>query len=365
MELYVFNDPTVWGSYYMTDGSSSDAGTIYNTQWGTSVDEAVETFTGQTEAWRSVYYGVTGDLDCTSLTDQGNLVACQSVVRPIDLGHPCPGSITVVNIPQVVQYQAGDTVEYLQAAQMPDCYAGRAKDGFYMPLRLDENHQKWHSAREDLCIDATNSSWVVAASGLECTIDTSAGTHKTTGLYPNIAAAGTQDSHWVGDRHLAPCTRYVGAICFQNLHEDAALRLTFRGGWELQVQPGTLQTPFQKPSVKHDPVAEESYFSIRRQMKDAYPAAFNHDGTLWRVIKAIASTLAPLVEAIPYVGPGIVAAGRAIGKAIDKKQKRAALRGKLKQLGAAAKLVPMPAKGAAMPVVPKRKAPRIEVLYRK
>jgi hypothetical protein len=321
-EIYVFNDPTCWGCYYADDagGGHNALATMPNTQWGADVDAATWAFIEQNERWRGVYYGVTMDLDATALTDQGNLVSCQTVVKPMSFGRPTPGSISRGVIPEVVAYQVNDTVEYVQAAQMPDVYAGKLKEGVYLPLRLDENHQRWHCAAEDLSLDGTATSWTIGASGLDAVVpgNSTAGT-TSGGLYPGIAAGGTSAAGiWEGAVHLRPCSSYVGAICIQNINAAASLRFTFRGGWELQVQPGTLQTPFQKPSVMYDPVAEEAYFAVRRQMKDAYPAAYNHFGKLWAVIKTIAGFLGPAVKSIPVVGESIATIASAIGRSVDR-----------------------------------------------
>jgi len=358
-QIYVFNDPTVHACFYAADSAGAvAAGCIVNQQWGNTVSAATDAFIAQNEAWRGVYYGCTVQLDCTSLTNQGTVAACQSIAKPIDLGHVNYAGSTPTTYPRVVRFQDADTPEYVQALQMPDCYIGKAVDGVYLPLRLDENHQRWHTISEDYSMDATSTNWTISGRQIVPALATMG----VSGLYPNLANAYFT-TVWNGDVHLLPCSKFVGTIAFENLHEDAALRLIFRSGYELMVQPGTIQTPFQKPSIEHDPEATDAYFAIRRKMKDAFPASYNDEGKLWSVIKSVAGALSPLVGAIPYIGPGLVMAGKAFGKAVDAKRARASMmaagRAALmrsmpkRKVTYGTKVVKMPSPEAAMPRIPK------------
>jgi hypothetical protein len=316
-QVYVYADPTCFGCYYTDDGAGhADTACIPNTVYGADVPTATAAFCAQAEQWRAVYYAATAVLDATDLTNSGNVVACQAVARPFNLGHVNYGGQTNIARFNIVQFQAEDTVEYVQAAQMPDCYTGRARDGVYMPLRMDPQFAIWRDQGSDLVLDASSAHWPTAGTELQ-TITVGASTAQTTGLYPDLVNAWYNTNQWSGDRHLMPCVANIGALCFENLNPAAALRITFRAGFETRVQPGSIQTPQQKPSIPYDRAAVEGYFAIRRQLKDAYPASYNDLGTLWKIIKGVAGFLEPAVSAIPGVGPAAVTIAKAVGKAVD------------------------------------------------
>lgn len=321
-EIYFRTDPAAPVAYYTRDiGNTHVANaTVHNTALGTSVALASAQVPTLFESWRVSHAGITVDLDATSLTNQGNLVACQSVCVPIVASHPALGSAALVGTTNICFYQAEDTPEYETAAIMPNAYVGLAKDGCYMPLKLDANHQKWWTPSEAEVLDGSNIA--PSANGRYYGIPgISPGVQVSNGLYPGVDPVWWEPATGIyhGTVHLLPCTQTIGTIAFKNLHVDAHLRLTFRLGVEATVEPGTTLTPYQHPSAEFDREAIDDYFYISRRMKDAYPSSYNSFGKLWDVIKSIASGMSPLVKMIPYVGDGLVAAGSAIGRAVDRR----------------------------------------------
>lgn len=362
-EIYFKSDPASPVCYYTRDVGNAhiENDSVWNTALGSSVAIATTNMAASFESWRVTSAGLTVNLDATALTNQGNLVAAQTVVKPVMAFHPSAGTAARLCEYNVCFYQADDTTEYEQAAIMPNAYVGLAKEGCYMPLKLDSNHQRWHCPGDNLSLDG--SLVTPALTGYNIPVADPA-VEVSAGLYPGLAPVWWEaaDGEWHGDVHAMPCTDNVGAICFKNLHLDAHLRLTFRIGVEATVQPGTALTPFQHQSAEYDPEAIFDYFYISRRMKDAYPAAYNDWGKLWDVIKGIAKGLGPFVKEIPLVGPAMYMAGSAIGKAIDARTKAAKAQKKQMNALAAAldvgRSVPWPSKAPPLPPKPTRAAPR-------
>lgn len=317
-------DPTCPVSCYGTDSDGTHPFTqdVPNTVWGANVNDATLAFTDAVEAWRVAYAGVTVNLDAPVMTNQGNVVAAQYVPMPVDLG-PCTyGTHPTVN--HVVKYQVADAPVYEMVMQMPSAYTGLAKDGVYMPLKLDSNHQKWWTASDGMVFDASGAAWTLDVNGNSWIPPTLTAGTCGVGLYPATnelwwEAAGAPDG-WEGGVHLLPCSQQVGCIAFKNLHQDSALRITYRLGVECCVQPGTPLTPSQHISPEYDREAIESYYAIARRLNDAYPASYNDMGKLWEVIKQIATFIGPAVRVLPY-GEPVTQLASAVGKAIDKSVK--------------------------------------------
>lgn len=333
-EVYFTTDPSAPVCFYTRDtgGAHTYNHTTHNTAWGNSVTDAATNFSNAFESWRVCYAGLTANLDATSLTNQGSVVACQVVAAPVDLGH-VSGTLAAGGAAacayNVLAYQPGDTPEYVQSAIMPNAYTGLAREGVYMPLRLDSNHQRWWTPSEARCMDVSGlaintKAYKVPSAAWPGLIGD--------GFYPATAGAYFDPaSGWNGDVHLRPCTNLIGAMCFVGLHLDATIRLTFRIGVEGTVEPGTALTPYQHESAEYDPVAVDTYYAIARKMKDAYPASFNDLGKLWGVIKQIATFLGPSVREIPVVGPSVAAIASQIGRSVDRAMAKSALAKREKQ----------------------------------
>jgi hypothetical protein len=321
-EIYPLSEPTRLASYFAkaTDNTHSMNGCWINESIGgnpTAVN-IVEAFTNEVEAWRLMYSGVTVLLDANALSNQGSVVACQSVARPRSLGHPTLGPLQTapfytVAAPEVIRYQPEDTPEYNIVMMQPGSMSGAAADGVYMPIKLDSNHVEWHDAR-DVCFQADM--WETA--GVDSYEFPVAGV-PSGALYAGAACAypsGDEENCWLGTRCLRPCTNNIGAICFRNLAPTAALKLTFRTGFEYQITPGNGLMPYVKQSPPLDRQALDYYYAVSGYMRDAYPASFNDLDTMWKVISTIAGIVAPAVREIPFVGPALVEAGKAVGKTV-------------------------------------------------
>jgi len=187
---------------------------------------------------------------------------------------------------------------------MPQAYQGLSKEGCYMPLRLTESAQVWHGEH-----DEHSSVGVTALFGVTSE-DTGLATlpNSATAVYDfpfeGLATCRYNDSAGTryvrtGDVTSCLCNGIVGHVCMVNLDLTTRITLTYRYGFEIQVQPGSLLTPQQMISPMFDPDAIATYFRVSRELSDAYPEEFNSLGKIWDVIKRVADSVLPH---IPYVG---------------------------------------------------------------
>jgi len=306
-----FNDPTAPGSFLAQnmDSTNPASGTLVNATLADTLPNALTAW-NSVERWRCCYYGVTVYLDAPAVANQGSIVVAQHPAIPVCYGHPMSASLYVL-VPQLVRYQEGDTPAYATLMQMPNSFMGLAKDGAYIPLRLDSNHAVWHDHR-DISVDATGQYW--SPTSIQSAVP--ANHAATSGLYV-VDSAYQSGGNWGGGLHLLPCTSGVASVSLQGLSKDATVRIVVRHGYEVQVLPGTAYAPFLRMAPGLDLQAVDTYYAVARSLKDSYPAEYNDLGKLWNVIKTIISKIAPaaipVVESLPG-GKAIVAVTRGIGQ---------------------------------------------------
>jgi hypothetical protein len=307
-----------------------------NTQLaGTYHGDKMTSLRSQAERWRLAYMSVTLIQDASALENQGTIVACQTPLKPLMMPYlatphnALASSAAVPSLTTGVQvWTEGDLCSYTKTQSMPNSYSGPAKEGCYMPLKLTRTHQQWRSAADlvyNLYAPAVTDNGVLTA-------PTSAGTDwpfnsTTTGLPRPYYQSTTQEWSLSSARVTsALCNDVAGRISGLNLSVNARYHVFVRAGYELQVQPGTTLTPFQRISPRSDEMAVATYFAIAREMKDAYPEEYNSFGKLWDIISSIAKTVAPALSAVPVVGPVLPSAvmaaagiGDRLRKALSKK----------------------------------------------
>jgi hypothetical protein len=331
-EIHVTAEPTIFASVATRDAGNDHADLLFhfNTALGTDVQGAVDGWAGAgLERWRLAYYGVTVYLDAPATASQGSIVAAQYSVRPLlhSVASFDNAGARMLSRDLVVEYQPSDTPVYETLHQQANSYAGLALDGCYMPLKLDGDLGAWHDMR-DLVMDG--SGWAAQAGAETIEIPTDAGL--CTGLYAGYARGffdpgDGAPGEFAGGRHFLPLQANLGTIAFRGLSLNASVRVVYRVGVEAMAQPGTQFAPFMKAAPGYDAVAVDTYFRIARELKDAYPAEYNSLGTLWNVIKSVASKVAPVVLPMmgPFAGPVKLAAnavGGLVDKALEKRESR-------------------------------------------
>lgn len=321
--------PISFGMVVAIDDSAAhtDAHTIYNSQiTGAAHSDKFVQWRAMAQRWRMTYYGATLYQDGADLTNQGSLVAAQYPVHGTTMALS-PGVFAggAFGLAQAVRmgltYQTGtagyDRPDFTLLSNMPNAYYGRSRDGCYVPLILTNSCQKWHGEHDVV-------SWLGNSN-----------TYNTTGM-PVSTAVST--AHWpfngldVLNQNGGAGTSLVGSdvsqtsrmandvwgmIAAQNLALTTSFTVVIRCGYEIQCQPGTVLTPQLRVSPRYDPKALASYYSIRREMKDAYPADYNDWSKIWGVIKKVAATVLPGVAMMGPIGAGISAAAGPVASVID------------------------------------------------
>jgi hypothetical protein len=310
--------------------------------------------------WRLAYMAVTCYQDGPALSDQGTIVVAQVPQTPKLFSASCFGSINTGELStnvavlrhQVAQFTDVDRPNYDASQAMPNAYFNNSRFGAYVPLKLTETCQDWVS---DSCniIPASNfndTGFEEAGDDPEnvfarkggILVQPGAGLFQnqtypftgTTNLVPyGSTSLGSvyidptaENSSDMGECTSALCNGLVAHICGTNLSVLTSFSFFIRAGFEMQVQPLSVMSPHQKLSPKYDSLALNSYFSIARELKDAYPADYNDLGKILKVIGDAAVNGGRVLSGIPNVyaqaigqvmtsgGPMLSAFGDAIHK---------------------------------------------------
>lgn len=322
-ELTFLNDPSIFCAV-RTMTSAGDHTTVYNihnTALGVTPVAAALGFSGAfVERWRMAYGSVTVYADGPSLANQGSVVAAQYPARPYRISVPSMATGPTAFVGYGLRYpidrwQAQDSPGFDTLLSMPNSYSGLAKDGVYMPMKLDSNHAAWHDHR-DLVYDA--SLWTTH--GTTELVPVTSEVAATVGGFPYYSipplTSTIATGEWLGSPHLAPMLDNLGQICFKNLGPDVNLSLAIRMGVEVMVQPASTYRSFLHLSPVFDPMALGTYFKIARELKDAYPSDYNDLGKLWDVIKSAARIISPFMGLVPG-GSLIREAASLAGKGVD------------------------------------------------
>jgi len=283
----------------------------------------------QAARWRLAYMSCTIVQDGADLSNQGTIVAAQSIVSPLKVN--CDVQVVdgvthttnlVVAQPHVLCFDPQMIPVYANLQSMPNAYFARSKEGLYMPLKLTRTHQNWRSTADAIQYTmgsaGTGPNWLTGGS---VTLTNGTDTWPFPGFATATPFAGVGTVPGVTSDL---CNDIWGSIAWNNLALTTSLRVFYRVGYELQVMPGTELTPFQSVSPKYDPRALLDYYAISRELKDAYPENFNSLGKIWDEISGVLKMAAPVVSMIPGYGSlvgGVMTGAQAIGDTIRRATK--------------------------------------------
>jgi hypothetical protein len=241
-------------------------------------------------------------------------------------------------------YDQDDYPQYDRSQALPNAYFARSDAGAYVPLKLTNTHQKWHSLDEAVMVandlssalippdlGVLNTTGGVAIQGVPTLSDI-----PPTGSYPfpslmpcvrvaNVSSVGrTSTVMAIGQSTSEMCNDTWAHISARNLSQSCSYSFFVRAGFEVQTCPSSPMSPQVRLSPPYDPMALDHYYAIARELKDAYPADYNDLGKLWDVIKSTANFALPYVKRIPWgVGssiaglePGVRAGVSALEKAL-------------------------------------------------
>jgi len=335
-DLDVLPHPVQFGALYSHggEGQTPEYVDILNSQLsGATHTYKYTALLGLAQRWRMTYCGVTLYQDGAALTNQGTMVAGQRPVHETELftttglfvpntapdtGRSCLDNTKAVANRLAIGYQAADRLNFDNLTNMPNAYIGRSVDGCYMPLIMTETAQRWHGEHDSVnfaggVLEGTegDEGYTLAVSEI--------GVMSKWPFYglPALHNDGTGTVVCGRARTSRFCSDIWGGICGRNLDPSTSFSVVFRYGFELQCQPGSIMTTQLRISPEYDPLAIQAYFSIRRQLKDAYPADFNDWAKIWKVIKQIGSAVLPAIGLLGPVGHGVATGLNGLGQVID------------------------------------------------
>lgn len=323
-DINLLTDPAMPCSYttVLSTGASYVEQPVQNTQFGVDVPSASTGWAGAFQEWRCAFMGASVYLNASDLYNEGTCTAAQYSLKPrnvaLTFGSGADASITEAQIVDFV----GDEPTYNNLVRMPNAYTGDAKDGCYMPIKLDNNHATWHD-ENDLSYSLCRADTTAGVQTQVLTRTTAVGDggfpYYSLGAYAHIVGdvEGVGGHQQVdGGFHLLPCSSCAGRISFRGLNQIAKINVVLRYGYECRVQPDSQYSSFQALSCPYDMVAVNTYFQICRQLKDAYPVVYNDFGKLWDIIKGVARTVDPFLGLVPG-GDIIRMAGKGVGGLVN------------------------------------------------
>jgi len=287
---------------------------VYNDQLSTTVTtdtiaSVINGFADVAESIRPVYISLTCIYDAPALANQGTVSAAQYTIGRMKVNPR--GAVSDVNRlwRPLNMFNYSDVADFDNLQNMPQAYFGAAKDGCYMPLKLDQRTREWVRTEDSVVYGCYPLEEFPIASN---TTDMSSFDVSTVKVLPFTCGYApyynSTTSIWSeGTASYKMASDQFGHIAWKNIPGQANLTLTYRAAWELRVRPETELTPFQKLPPVPDHVACDSHDLIARNLKDAFPEAYNQNDTLKRVISTIArgikNYVSPMIRVInPTLG---------------------------------------------------------------
>jgi hypothetical protein len=318
--------PVDFMAYQTMDSTGGMNGNFNNSQIaGATHGNKMITLLGMAQQWRLCYAGVTITQDGPDLANQGTIVVAQTPLQPYKLtacGLNAAGTAVSMGWP-ILMYSDNDMPDYTTSQSMPSAYFDNSKKGAYIPLKLTKTCQEWVS-QSDL---------VGHGELLNTTVNTPSFATQASYAWPHwdlpvnyLDPGVTNVIGFSTSPMLSECCAHVSV---RNVSIATSFSFFFRYGIEYRVHPSSVLATQLELAPRYDPRALTSYFSISRELKDAYEAKFNDLGKLWGVISGVAKQVLPFVgsigpmgKAISTIGSGVVTTGDII-HAKRQKQKKA------------------------------------------
>lgn len=315
-----------------TVGGLVGYGGIYNPSYlptGAVYSTMASTFAAQCSSYRMLYCGATVDLDASALTNGGSVVAAQMPITSIMRNYSLTSAVGPVADVHILDSNYDVNFPGPLISQLPGAFMGLARDGCYMPVKIDVT-QPWVSSLDVVTVNAASPATAVhvaaAGAGLRnLTLPVAAPPAGVafpfygSAFYGNgaliIPAWVNGASNLIADVVVQPQQKNAGIMFFYNLNPAATLTVKLRWGVEMRVYPTSPLAPAMVPSAMHDPLALTAYTDIAGSLPWAYPSSYNSLETLVPKIMSVWHAIKPVVasglQAIPH--PLAQIAGHALG----------------------------------------------------
>lgn len=280
---------------------------------GTLVPDLVHAWRSLAKRWRLCYMSVTVLQDGPDLANQGTLAVCQSTFEPRLLYNSFNWNGIMQAMPPLAYWdQASEGPNFERSQAMPNAMIGRSKEGAYIPLKLTDTCQDWHSESDFIIPCNAGASGSGAWSGIVALPETYTPAFPFPMVVPCYGNAAT--SQVKGQAIPGLMNGNVAHLSARNLSDQTSFTFQFRIGIEIQLDPSSTLTPQLKLSPPYDPKALDMYFAIARELKDGYPADYNLTGKLWTAIRDALQIVAPAVLSVIPGGGALIPA---VGPALD------------------------------------------------
>lgn len=269
----------------------------------------------QVSSYRVLSQSVTVEVIAPMIKDQGTIVSAQMNVKPRTMSLAAGTTSGISAGADLWWYRDPPPASSLLMAT--NSYTGKARDGFYQPLKLDRF--KFISPI-DVVLQKNGGFPVTYA----WTANSNLGNFPT--YWNNLAIP--EGSPYPPK----PSTYGVGMTWIQGTagYPDVTLRVRARQTLEVIPVIGSTYAPLAEAPFPPDELAYRMVAEIGGRMKDAYPASYNDLGKLKDTIMKIgrsvikyADPVLDVVSAIPGAGTVVggvrtaLRTGKAIGKALD------------------------------------------------
>lgn len=290
-----------------------------------TLNESFEKFVKGKNFYRLTHLGLTMEHVCSSTTNQGTVLSGQYAIEPtitsltgypfterlsdgtyvfgtdLDGQFPARGTISgpdagqfmLHTAPQVRHYGEGPMDEQM-LLQATNGYTGSAKDGLYIPLKLD-HPSRFINVDKKYILMGNDGDQTVLRQVFHQRLGRWG---KTTGwpyhaLYDTQDGAGTDPILMVGCKE---CGSSVSDTVIKGLDPHASFRLYLRGGIEYVPEIDSETACFARMSPLPDELAVRMYQEITCRMKDAFPRDYNDKSKLLQVIDGLAKRLVPAID---------------------------------------------------------------------
>lgn len=379
VEVFVRQDPVLPVSVRVTRGADT-----FVASWGNSkfisksaaglqrltfaeVNAGYKAFMSRRQAYRITALGVTGTHVASALTDEGIITAAQYSVPQAEMMLSRPyaahwkqdaaeceygaGIVEEFAGQQVVYPSAGAILRFNSKAllyrdgpwqrdsimQATNSYTGKAKEGFYVPLKLDTDHRMiplntpfqlggnttYYSDIHDCASITTN---VSESEGQSTPAEAWPYYCKMPDDYPSRDSDFQYDAGMISGFETA--ANSVAHVSVRGLNPKASINLVLRLSVEFLPDTSSPEAAYARPAAPPDAMAIKMYTQLAASLPDAFPADYNDRGKLMNLISRVARTIAPalntglsILSAVPGA-PGLIGkAGSALlGVAMSKRK---------------------------------------------
>lgn len=306
----LYANPWCLGCVVTNDGATTEYNSFFNSILGSTATfgSAIREYLyNNVEQYRLVHASATAILDATATTDSGMIASAQYILEPVPMTNDTSSGV-VSRCWRKTDFWSDTPKSYSVLSMMPSAYTGSARDGVYVPLKLDPDFP-FVRTNDVTCL--VNNVDAAPMPYDDPTSDWPAAGTSGVGLPFGTPSCDRTPSYVICPRN---CSRFVSQTYFSNLNPAASLRFTLHYTFEFIVPPSVVYASFIRAPSDPDPQALMAYVYIAQRLKDAYPAEYNHVGkileSIWSVVKgglsALVPELAPALQLADVAGRAVV-----------------------------------------------------------